>query len=149
MKSEPRIALPSFVLLRRDSHSGSGKFNPELLRLQGLLFFFTQQVPQTFNSFTLSKTIFIIAITGIERNIPEMPQSSSPTTKPNNAIKELICTLEPTTLGMMKLLSIRCITTMAKITKLNNTWELEEVANVMRQVSKAESISFSSTWTIL
>jgi len=65
----------------------------------------------------LSKTTLLIAIIGIDKNIPGMPQVISPINTPNSVISAFIFTLDPTIRGRSTLLSIRCIATIVTTTK--------------------------------
>src|SRR4051812_21587018 len=65
--------------------------------------------PQGFKPFMWSKMIFITAINGIDRNMPDSPHSAFPSNTITMDTSALICTLDETILGTKILLSINCI----------------------------------------
>jgi hypothetical protein len=88
-------------------------------------------IPHGFILSMRSKIILRTAITGMERNIPEMPHIISPLITPSTVISAFILTFEPTTMGNRMLLSIKCITTSATITS-NTLLSNVAVAKVIR-----------------
>ena len=89
------------------------------------------KMPQGFRLSTRSKIIFKTAITGMERNMPEIPQSISPRTTPNTVMRGLILTLDPTIIGNNMLLSSRWV----KISTISTSNTLAVTAAVAKVIT--------------
>ena len=82
---------------RQPPHSAITSFSASSSATSFFCFFSSspRMMPQGCRLSTRSKMILSTAITGIERNMPEMPQNISPITTPSTVTRALIRTLNP------------------------------------------------------